>query len=67
MKPLTLMESIFFKLLGLNPLVGLFTDFNHTKSKSYSRNNNVSNRLNIGDSIDNEVPWVDGLPFINLN
>lgn len=67
------MESIFFWLARLNPLVGPPTDLNYTKSKSYSRNNNLSNRIDINkgedisNRINNKVLQTDRLFLTNPN
>lgn len=48
-------------------------NLNHTKSKGYNGNNNLSNGVDIGDGINisngvnNEIPWIDGLPPTNPN
>lgn len=54
-------------------LNGLPIDLNCTKNKSYGRNGNVSNKVDInnreeiGNRVDNEVFSADELPSIDLN
>lgn len=59
-KSLTPTKSIFLQLVRLNPLVSIFIDFNYIKSSNYSENNNLSNK------IDNKIPWLDELLYINI-
>lgn len=53
--------------MELNILAKLFTDPNYTKSKNYSMNNNLCNRVDIGNKINNKIFQVVKLPIINLN
>lgn len=72
-RSLTLITSTFFWLVKLSPLLRPPRDPNYTKRKSYSENDNISNEVdiddsvNIGDGIDNKIFWVDRLPFTNPN
>lgn len=72
-RPLTPRESIFFWLMGLSPLIGPFTDLNRTKYKCYNENDDLSNKIKIGDRVDignrvdDEVPWADELHPTNSN
>lgn len=54
-KLLKYIKFIFFWLMGLSPLVEPPTNLNRTKSKSHSKNGNISNGVNIGNGVDNEV------------
>lgn len=72
-RPLTPMESIFFQQIKLNLFNQLSTNLNFNKSKSYSENNNIINKVNIdnkvdiSNKIDDKILWVDGLPPTDLN
>lgn len=73
MRLLTFINFIFFWLVELSPPIRLTTDFNHIKSKRYNRNDDISDKMNIGkrvimgNEIDNEVLLVDELPPTNSN
>lgn len=58
-------KSIFFLLVELCPLVGPYTDLNWIKNKSYGKNSNLSDRMNISNQVDNEIALADELPYNN--
>lgn len=66
-RSLTPIKSIFFLLIRLSPLIDPPTDLNHIESKSFSRNSNLNDRVDINDKMDNEVLLIDRLPHINPN
>lgn len=57
--------------MRLSSLIGSPIDRNHTKSKCYNKNHNLSNKVdigdevNIGDELDDEISSIDRLPFTN--
>lgn len=59
--PLRYIEFLFFWFSRLGLLIGPPTDLNRTKSKSHSKNDNISNRVaisndvDIADGVDNEI------------
>lgn len=69
MKPPTHTESTFFQLIELNPLFRPFIDPNCTKSKSDSGNDDIRNRVDIGDGVDidnkvdDKVSYTNGYPL----
>ena len=50
-KPPIYTKFIFFWLARLSSLVGLSTDFNHTKNKNHNENSNISDKINIDKGI----------------
>lgn len=67
MKLLIPTESIFFYLAELSPLIESPMNLNCTKSKSNSKNGNLSDGLNINNRVDDEVLWANKLLHINSN
>lgn len=61
------MESIFIWLMGLSLLIGRLMDPNSSKSENYSENYDVNDKMDIGNEVDNKIPWADGLPPTDLN
>ena len=59
-QPLIPTETIFLWLDGFSPLIGLFTNPNHTKSESHSDNCEMSRE-------DNEMSWTKKIPPTNSN
>lgn len=59
-------KFIFFLLVKLIPFLKPSINLNCTKSESHSKNSNISNGVNISNKIDDEVIWIDGLPFTNI-
>lgn len=53
--------------MGLSLHIGLITNINHTKSKSYIEKSNIRYEVNIGNEIDNEIFWANGLLPTNVN
>ena len=66
-QPLKSAKFIFLWLAGLNPLIGPSTNLNHTKSKSYNENDNISNGVDIDNRANNKILWADGLFPINVS
>lgn len=64
-RPPILIESIFFWLVGQNLLIRPPMNLNCTKSKSYNRNSNLSNRVDISNRVDNKISWADSLSPID--
>lgn len=62
-KPLTLVEFIYFWLAGLSLLIGLSIYPNHIESASYNDNSDISNGLRVN----NKISKTNGLLFINPN
>lgn len=54
-RPLISTKSIFFQLVGLSPFVRPPTNYNCIKSESDNKNNNISNKVDISNKIENEV------------
>lgn len=53
-------------MVGLSSFIRLFIDPKGIKSKTDSKNGNISDGIDICNKINNEIPWVDRLPFTNI-
>lgn len=52
--------------MGVSQLIKSDINLNRIKSKSYGKNDNISNKINISNRVNNKIIWVDKLCFINI-